>query len=118
VTIFHVDVVEYFTRFYLHGLLRPETAARFHWFGLMPDVLRLVFEKQYQCVRYSARIVVPSAPMKEMILRCYPVVRAGEDRRVAVGRCLRPCHARGSLVPGYSIADDEVVIITLSRLSP
>ena len=31
VTIFHVDVVEYFTRFYLRGLVRPETAARFRW---------------------------------------------------------------------------------------
>ena len=72
VTIFHVDVVEYFTRFYLRGLIRPETAVRFRWFGIMPDVLKLVFERQYQCVRHSARIVVPSPPMRDVILRCYP----------------------------------------------
>lgn len=117
VTIFHVDVVEYFTRFYLRGLVRPETAARFRWFGVMPDVLRLVFEKQYQCVRHSARIVVPSAPMKEMILRCYPwcvpekiVVLPWGD--VSVHEAARPAS-----LP-CPIADDEIVIITLSRLSP
>jgi glycosyltransferase involved in cell wall biosynthesis len=119
VTIFHVDVVEYFTRFYLRGLIRPETAARFRWFGVMPDVLRLVFEKQYQCVQHSAHIVVPSAPMKEMILRCYPSCAAEKIVVLPWG----DVSVRG--VPGpavidrrYSIADDEVVIITLSRLSP
>jgi glycosyltransferase involved in cell wall biosynthesis len=116
-TIFHVDVVEYFARFYLRGLVRPETVARFHWFGVMPDVLRLVFEKQYQCVRHSARIVVPSAPMKEMILRCYPWC-APEKIVVLPWGDISVRDAVGPLIPGYSIADDEVVIITLSRLSP
>jgi glycosyltransferase involved in cell wall biosynthesis len=121
VTIFHVDVVEYFTRFYLRGLVRPETVARFRWFGVVPDILRLVFEKQYLCVRHSARIVVPSPPMKATILRCYPwcapekiVVLPWGD--VSARDAARP-------VPKvfgtpYPIADDEVVIITLSRLSP
>jgi glycosyltransferase involved in cell wall biosynthesis len=140
VTIFHVDVVEYFTRFYLRGLVRPETVARFHWFGAMPDMLRLVFEKQYQCVRYSARIVVPSAPMNEMILRCYPW--CPEERIVVLpwGNITDysphpdPLPAsRGEGTPftsplpssrgedqgeGLAVADDEIVIITLSRLSP
>jgi glycosyltransferase involved in cell wall biosynthesis len=141
VTIFHVDVVEYFTRFYLRGLVRPETAARFRWFSIMPDVLRLVFEKQYQCVRHSARIVVPSAPMKEMILRCYPWCATEKIvvlpwGNVATGRSPHPDplpvsqgegRQTGSPLPssrgedqgeGLSIADDEIVIITLSRLSP
>jgi glycosyltransferase involved in cell wall biosynthesis len=127
VTIFHVDVVEYFTRFYLRGLIRPETVARFLWFGVMPDVLRLVFEKQYQCVRYSARIVVPSAPMKEMILRCYPWCAPEKIVVLPWGNVAAPSEPT-TAVPStglragadrrYSIADDEVVIITLSRLSP
>jgi glycosyltransferase involved in cell wall biosynthesis len=117
VTIFHVDVVEYFTRFYLRGLVRPETVARFHWFGVMPDVLRLVFEKQYQCVLHSARIVVPSAPMKEMILRCYPWC-AAEKIVVLPWGDVSVQNAPGPEVVRYSVADDEVVIITLSRLSP
>jgi glycosyltransferase involved in cell wall biosynthesis len=117
VTIFHVDVVEYFTRFYLRGLIRPETAARFRWFGVMPDVLRLVFEKQYQCVRHSARIVVPSPPMQEMILRCYPW-RAPEKIVVLPwGDVSVHDAARPASLP-CPIADDDIVIITLSRLSP
>jgi glycosyltransferase involved in cell wall biosynthesis len=117
VTIFHVDVVEYFTQFYLRGLVRPETAARFRWFGVMPDVLRLVFEKQYQCVQHSERIVVPSAPMKEMILRCY--LSCAPDKIVVLpwGNVSPQNTARPAVAP-YQIADDEVVVITLSRLSP
>ena len=149
VTIFHVDVVEYFTRFYLRGWIRPETAARFRWFGVMPDLLRLVFEKQLHCVQHSARFVVPSAPMKEKILRCYPFcppekivvlpwgnVAAPTSTVAAVGACpdLPRFLHRGSGIGDRrasipqsdsalterrsSIRDDEIVIITLSRLSP
>ncbi len=117
VTIFHVDVVEYFTRFYLHGLVRAETVARFHWFGVMSDVLRLVFEKQYQCVRHSARIVVPSAPMKEMIVRCYPWCAAKKIVILPWGN-IAATSATGQEVAPYKIADEDIVIITLSRLSP
>lgn len=117
VTIFHVDVVEYFTRFYLRGLIRPETAARFRWFGVMPDVLRLVFEKQYQCVQYSTRIVVPSTPMKEMILRCYPSC-AAEKIVVLPWGDISARDAAGPVVAPYQVSDDEIVVITLSRLSP
>ena len=78
VTIFHVDVVEYFTKFYLRDLVRPEWLAKFRRFSLLPDMLRLVFQKQFECVRYSARLVVPSAPMRETILRCYPWCTTGK----------------------------------------
>jgi glycosyltransferase involved in cell wall biosynthesis len=119
VTIFHVDVVEYFTRFYLHDLIRPETAARFRWFGVMPDVLRLVFEKQYQCVRHSVRIVVPSAPMREMILRCYPWCASEKIVVLPWGDVSAPSESITAVADRrYSVADDEVVIVTLSRLSP
>jgi glycosyltransferase involved in cell wall biosynthesis len=117
VTIFHVDVVEYFTRFYLRGLIRPETAARFRWFGVMPNVLRLVFEKQYQCVRHSGRIVVPSAPMKQMILRCYPWCTPEKIVVLPWGDVSLHDTAGMAVIP-YPVTDDEVVIVTLSRLSP
>jgi glycosyltransferase involved in cell wall biosynthesis len=114
-TIFHVDVVEYFTRFYLRGLILPETAARFHWFRLMPDVLKLVFEKQYQCVRHSARIVVPSAPMRDVILRCYPW--CAPEKIVALPWGNIATHVAD--VPSrQDVSENEIVIITLSRLSP
>ncbi len=134
VTIFHVDVVEYFTKFYFHGLVKPEIAARFRWFSLVPDVLRLVFQKQYECVRHSARIVVPSAPMREAILRCYPWCAAEKIAVLPWGYVSARPAARSRVVDGvapypiqeestlterrYSIVDDEFVIMTLSRLSP
>jgi glycosyltransferase involved in cell wall biosynthesis len=127
VSIFHVDVVEYFTRFYLRGWIRPETATRFRWFGVMPDMLRLVFDKQFHCVDRSARIVVPSAPMKETILRCYPfcppekivVLPWGDvSARGRADSALPPFPLNAGAERRHNIADDEIVIITLSRLSP
>jgi glycosyltransferase involved in cell wall biosynthesis len=119
VTIFHVDVVEYFTRFYLHGLVSPKIMARFRWFRLMPDVLRLVFEKQYECVRHSARIVVPSAPMREVILRCYPWCPPEKIVVLPWGNVAEHDSARAAGTRyQVDVADDEIVIMTLSRLSP
>ncbi len=110
VTIFHVDVVEYFTKFYLHDVVRPETTARWHRWPL-PDVLRLVFHKQYDCVRYSSRIVVPSSPMREMIRRCYPW--CPEEKIV-----LMPWGDVAIRPPVAPYPADGFVIMTLSRLSP
>jgi glycosyltransferase involved in cell wall biosynthesis len=117
VTIFHVDVVEYFTRFYLRDFVGPETVARFRWFGIMPNMLRLVFEKQFDCVQHSARIVVPSAPMREMILRCYPECAPEKIVVLPWGNIAKNNSAR-SESELYQFAEDEIVIITLSRLSP
>ena len=114
-TIFHVDVVEYFTRFYLRGMVRPEILTRFRWFGVMPDVLKLVFEKQYQCVRHSARIVVPSAPMREVILRCYPWC---PPEKIVVLPWGNVAAKPAVTAPALDAGEDEIVIITLSRLSP
>lgn len=112
-SIWHVDVVEYFTRFYLRNLVAPATLARLRSFGWLPDVLRLVFEKQRRCVEYSARLIVPSAPMRDLIRRCYPFC---PDERISV-------LPWGNIAPPVTIAPapastDEFVILTLSRLSP
>jgi glycosyltransferase involved in cell wall biosynthesis len=112
VSIWHVDVVEFFTKFYLRGVLRPQTAARFHHWPL-PDVLKLVFRKQYDCVRHSSRIVVPSVPMRDMILRCYPWCDPSKIVVLPWGNlAVRPA------VAPYHAKDDEFIIMTLSRLSP
>ncbi len=140
VTIFHVDVVEYFTRFYLRGWLKPQTAARWLDQPWMPDVLRLVFEKQRECVRHSARIVVPSSPMKEMILRCYPWCEPGKIAVLPWGNVAEMGKWKDGRLEGWRNAGpgienqtdrplfqssslpvfqaDEFVIMTLSRLSP
>jgi glycosyltransferase involved in cell wall biosynthesis len=106
VSIWHVDVVEYFTKFYWRGLVRPETAAKLPW-------PRIVFRKQRDCVRYSTRIVVPSAPMKEVILRCYPWCPAEKIVVLPWGNIA----ARPAVAP-YPAGDHEFVVMTMSRLSP
>jgi len=80
-------------------------------------VLRLVFEKQYECVRHSARIVVPSAPMRDVILRCYPWCEAKKIAVLPWGNIAADPIAAGMPLP-RGVDEDEVVILTLSRLSP
>lgn len=110
VSIWHVDVVEFFTKFYLRGLVRPETAAKLHRWPL-PDMLKLVFRKQHDCVRHSARLVVPSQPMKEMICRCYPWCEAEKIEVLPWGDVAAPPAVAPHPADGF-------VVMTLSRLSP
>lgn len=126
VTIFHVDVVDIFSRLYLGGLFCPAHLARNyratrHW--PWPCVLRLVFEKQQNVADYGALSVVPSTGAHELLEHCYPesqapVVTLGwgapearfpeEDIRKKA-RMLRTLH---------KIPDHHRVLLTLSRLSP
>jgi glycosyltransferase involved in cell wall biosynthesis len=108
-------VVEYFTRFYLRGRVAPERAARWCRYGWLPDWLKLVFHKQADGVRHAARLIVPSAPMAERIRRCYPDCPAGKIVVIPWGN-LAPPAPPGPLP--VTVAEDEVVIVTLSRLSP
>jgi glycosyltransferase involved in cell wall biosynthesis len=116
VTIFHVDVVDYFTRMYLKGVLPPHVLTKLHRFGLLPDVLRLVFQKQYDCVRHSLRLVVPSAPMRATIRRCYPSCPEEKIEVLPWGN-IAPAVDTQEL-PALDVDPDEFVLLTLSRLSP
>ena len=117
VTIVHVDVVEYVSKFYLLGFLRPEKLARLHGISqVLPKVVRLVVEKQYVCIRDSACIVVPSQPMKDVLLRCYPWCNPQKINVIPWGNVSRT--EQQALLPPLKINDDEFVIMTMSRLSP
>lgn len=113
VTIVHVDVVEYFTKFYLRDWIKPEWLTRWNSYRWLPDLLQLVFQKQLDCARHSARLVVPSAPMQDVLRRCYPFCPAAKIQVLPWGNVARP--AIPSPLP---YAADEFVILTLSRLSP
>lgn len=124
VTLWHVDVVDYFARFYLGGL-PPEALTRLRraWSAPLPGLLRLVFDQQAACVAAADRHVVPSRRMKEVIERCYP--GAGERVEVVPWGAFDNA-APGDVVAGEAdalraelgLADDEVILLCLSRLSP
>lgn len=132
VSIWHVDVVDYFNKLYLRSIVHPSKVTKAYeamryarLSRVLPDVLRLVFEKQRETVALSDLMVLPSRAMKETISRCYtswlgPV----EDRCLiqpwgALGpwRAADPAQT-AALRREYGIEDNADVILTLSRISP
>lgn len=135
VSIWHVDVVDYFNKLYLRRFFAPEKLTRLHerlrdmgadW--VLPDVLNLVFDKQRETVVHSSRMIVPSSAMAETILRCYGDV-IGESELAK--RLLVVPWGVWSERPGEhdanraedlrdynEIGPDTFVLLTLSRISP
>ena len=131
VTVYHVDVVAYIASIYLRGWLRPDSLTRL-WErlrvggigDLAPSILRLIFEQQHASLVWSERVVVPSADMKSILLRCYPDT---PPERIVVlpWGCpsLPPLDSDSDLEldrlrAGYSIEPDARILLCLSRISP
>lgn len=120
-TVWHVDVVAYIASIYCRNLLAPETLAALHRRigSLYPDILRLIFQKQSDCVHHSALHFVPSPAMKEIIVRCYPRVDPQCIRVLPWGAPpALPRTDRMQARRALGIPDDALVLLTLSRLSP
>ena len=120
-TIWHVDVVAYIAAIYCREFVTPETLVKLHrMFGkIYPDVLQLIFQKQSDCVQYSAVHIVPSPAMKEIILRCYPQTNPAKIHVLPWGAppVLPPIDKREAREK-LRIPAGALVLITLSRLSP
>lgn len=134
-SIWHVDVVDYFNKLYLRRFFAPESLTRLHErlrdLGadrVLPDVLNLVFDKQRETVVHSRRIVVPSTAMADTIRRCYGdlIGRAELDRRLAVipwgvwAEDASPVDVNRAeeLRDYHEIGPDSFTLMTLSRISP
>jgi glycosyltransferase involved in cell wall biosynthesis len=141
VTIYHVDVVAYIASIYLRGWIRPESLTRW-WERLRgsvlghisPAILRLIFEQQRASLLWSERVVVPSAGMREIMLRCYPDTPPGRIEVLPWGcPSLPPSTADSSQAPPfpggrdmgvdalraeYGIERGAYVLLCLSRISP
>jgi glycosyltransferase involved in cell wall biosynthesis len=124
VTIYHVDVVAYVAAIYGRGLMAPETLVR--WYERFPvgGMARLVFGKQRDSLRYSRAVVVPSASMRDLLLRCYPGTPAAKIHVLPWGApdCVLDDAVvnaeAASLHREYGVPDDAHVLLTLSRISP
>jgi glycosyltransferase involved in cell wall biosynthesis len=120
-TIYHVDVVAYVTAIYFRGRVRPETTVR--WYrrmgGLLPDMAKLVWQKQEASVHHSRGLIVPSEGMREVILRCYPECPPAKIHVLPWGswQPLEPADP-APLRREFEIPKDAYVLLALSRISP
>lgn len=126
-TIYHVDVVAYIADIYLRGWICPETTVR--WYprlaallsnvALLPDIARLIWEKQAASVRHSRGLVMPSAGMRETMLRCYPACPPEKIHVLPWGawEVTEPPDPE-PLRREFSVPRDALVLLTLSRISP
>ncbi|MBI3548762.1 MAG: glycosyltransferase family 4 protein [Elusimicrobia bacterium] len=133
VSIWHVDVVDYFNKMYFRNLFAPrrwtgayDRLARAGLDWTVPDLLRLVFDKQRKTVMHSRRLVVPSRRMGETIRECYRSVLPADalidvvpwgswDEKIpedVVAPEVRRLKER------YRIGPKTKVLMTLSRISP
>lgn len=120
-TIYHVDVVAYVAAIYGRGTIAPETTVRWYprlqW--LLPEMAKLVWEKQAASVRYSRGLIVPSSGMREVLLRCYPDGPSENIHVLPWGNW--NVDVAGSPEPlrqEFGVPEDARVLLTLSRISP
>lgn len=130
-TIYHVDVVAYVANIYAGRRIAPQTMVR--WFDrvdrsplrpLVPDVARLVFDKQRDSLVYSRGVIVPSEGMKAVILRCYPEAPPEKIHVIGWGAWRKPAdpEARSAEVDRirgeHGVPTNALVLLALSRISP
>ena len=121
-TIYHVDVVDYVAAIYLRSRIRPETLVRWqarlgNWW--LPEIARLVFEKQRDSLACSRAVIVPSEAMREVLLRCYPREAAGKVHVIPWGVWESgPPESPEPLRREFHMPDDALCLLTLSRISP
>ena len=123
VAILHVDVVDYFQRFYLGDVLSASSWAWLHrvtrsllkW----PDLLQLVFEKQHQAAAHCRYLVVPSSRMRGILEAEYPFMPGGRVQVVPWGAPLVSLdgveEAKAVLRAAWG---DGPYVLTLSRIAP
>ena len=120
-TIYHVDVVAYVSSLYGRGWITPETtvrwAKRLSW--LLPAMAALVWKKQESSVQRSAGLVMPSAGMRDVMLRSYPECSPEKIHVLPWGiwEAVAPGDA-SAVRREFGVPPDALVLLTLSRISP
>jgi glycosyltransferase involved in cell wall biosynthesis len=130
-TLVHVDVVDYFSTMYLRKWIQAERLTALyerldHSYlrRTVPGVLKLIFQKQRDSLKYSRGVVVPSDGMKRVLERCYPQIPPEKIHVLPWGLpTLEVDESAASaesevLRKHYRIPRDAFVLITLSRISP
>jgi len=130
VPIFHVDVNDFFCRMYLKNYITAKQGEL--WFSkirrlpIVPDLLRLVFDKQYYAVKTCPKLIVPSEGMKEILTETYSDFQDLESRlEVIPWGSPAPdfteeeiAEAKLQINEEFNLREDTPVIVMLSRISP
>lgn len=138
VSIWHVDVVDFFNKMYMHGVVSPkrwtrafDALASLGLGGVVPRVLRLVFEKQRQAVVHSDLLVMPSTQMAQTVEDCYQHLFKDAPAALVKKLFVLPWggwsedvdeqeieREAASIRERFRVGPDTRVLMTLSRLSP
>jgi len=125
-TIYHVDVVHYVANIYAKGYVSPENLVKWYdrfgsWY---PSIAKLVFEKQRQSLLHSRSVIVPTAAMRQLLLRCYPATPPERVRVLPWGHSLESFDAGDlsfeiqKLRDQYQLHPAVPTLLCLSRISP
>ncbi len=120
-TIYHVDVVAYVAEMYGRGWIKPETTVRWypHLRRVLPEITKLIWEKQGASVRHSRALIVPSSGMREVMLRCYPECPPDKIRVLPWGAWESGAAGDAACVRReFGVPENAYVLLTLSRVSP
>ncbi len=135
-SLWHVDVVDYVNRLYLKEIipghwitsayekLRALQARRF-----VPDILKLIFEKEREIVMGSRRLIFPSQAMKEKLASLYPNLMPAQElsaKGVVLpwGTWSETIESRlvqeevKKISEKYQLSKNNHVLLTVSRISP
>ncbi len=126
VTVFHVDVVDIFSRLYLPKALNPPLLTHFYRCTRLypwPKLLQLVFDKQQKVMDHGVLQVVPSRTSAELLSDSYPdssseILRLGwgaPEPRFPEQEIEQRAQ---QLRKDFGLSPDAIVLLTLSRLSP
>ena len=120
-SIYHVDVVAYVAAIYGRGWIAPETTVR--WYErlrrFVPEIAKLVWEKQETSVRHSRGLIVPSEGMRELLLRCYPDCPPENIHVLPWGNWNPDTRADPEPLRGeFGVPENARVLLALSRISP
>ena len=128
-TIYHVDVIDYFVRLYFRSRMRPQTLTRLYdrltrtvdvrW---LPDIVRLLLQKQKDSVYGSKGLIVPSQAMRQVLLDCYPGLGAERIHVLPWGIWDDAQHPTSAAIAHFrqqhGLAEGTRILLTLSRISP
>lgn len=139
-SIWHVDVVDYFNRLYLKNALPGEWLTKGYekirlgaLSRFFPDILKLVFEKERETIFWANRLIFPSTLMAQRAQVLYKGLLTPDEfekRQLIVpwgtwktenDPALQEPHVqkeKRKLESQYRISPQSRVLLTVSRLSP